>query len=288
MNASANTVYQIPAIETREGAGVTVYRTIGTPQLRNFDPFLLLDHIDSDNPKNYIAGFPSHPHRGFTTLTYILDGQMTHQDSLGNSGDLGPGSVQWMKAASGVIHSEMPKQKDGLLRGFQLWVNLPAAHKMDRPEYQEYAASAFPVIRTPTYTIKVLVGSYDDTTGPIKDNITSMSFLDVQLRPRARFQITSPVTHNRFLYLFEGDGTFEGDSVASHSLIIPDADDNLVDFTASEQGARFLIAHAQPINEPIARQGPFVMNSRAEIEQAARDYQSNQLVREAALHRHGK
>ena len=135
MDAKTQTTRVIPAAAVPEGAGVTVHRTIGMPTLRNFDPFLLLDHISSDDPNDYIAGFPSHPHRGFNTFTYMIDGHMTHQDSMGNSGDLGPGGAQWMKAASGVIHSEMPKQKDGLLRGFQLWINLPANHKMDHPEY---------------------------------------------------------------------------------------------------------------------------------------------------------
>ncbi|MER2510929.1 MAG: pirin family protein [Nitrosomonas ureae] len=157
MDAIMNSSRIIPAVAVPEGAGVIVHRTIGTPVLRDYDPFLLLDHISSNNPDDYIAGFPSHPHRGFTTFTYIIDGHMMHQDDMGNSGDLRPGSAQWMKAASGIIHSEMPQQENGLLRGFQLWINLPAANKMDPPEYQAYSAEAFPVLDTPDYTLKVLM-----------------------------------------------------------------------------------------------------------------------------------
>ncbi|SEN66203.1 pirin family protein [Nitrosomonas marina] len=286
MDIATDTLRSISATATREGAGVTVFRTIGTPRLRELDPFLLLDHIDSDDPDHYVAGFTSHPHRGFVTLTYILDGIMTHKDSLGNSGDLGPGSVQWMKAASGIIHSEMPKQKDGLLRGFQLWINLPAARKMDRPEYQEYAATAFPVVRTTAYIVKVLVGSFDNVIAPIKDDVTSTSLYDVQIRPGARFHVTAPAGHNQFIYVFEGGGKLLGHDMASRSLFIPEitgSAGNSAEFIAGEHGARFLMANAKPISETIVRQGPFVMNTRAEIEQAAHDYQTNQLVRDKAL-----
>ena len=147
MNAQVAQSRIIPAMETMEGAGVTVHRTIGTPALRHYDPFILLDHMSSDKPEDYIAGFPSHPHRGFNTFTYMIDGDMEHKDSMGNTGNLGPGGAQWMKAASGVIHSEMPKQEDGLLRGFQLWINLPANNKFDTPEYQEYKSATFPVVK---------------------------------------------------------------------------------------------------------------------------------------------
>ncbi len=282
MNKSTSNTRFIPAKATREGAGVIVYRTIGIAALKNHDPFLMLDHFSSDDPADYMAGFPSHPHRGFITFTYILDGHIAHQDSMGNAGKLGPGSAQWMKAASGIIHSEMPKQENGLLRGFQLWINLPAAHKMDHPEYQEYAASVFPVVNTPDYTLKVLIGSFTDTNAPIQDDITEVSFFDVQVQPGRSFQLHTPAACNGFFYMFEGSGQLNGHSVAPQTLVIADIEDNPIEFTAGTQGARFLAVHGKPIHEPIVQQGPFVMNTREEIDQATRDYESNQLVRDRA------
>jgi len=159
MNSEHQNTRYIKTTAVQEGAGVIVYRSIGSPAIRQYDPFLLLDFFNSDRSDEYIAGFPSHPHRGFCTLTYLLDGAIKHKDSMGNTGNLGPGHAQWMKAASGVIHSEMPKQLQGRLRGFQLWINLPSVHKMDRPEYQEYAANAFPVVETPQARVKVLMAN---------------------------------------------------------------------------------------------------------------------------------
>lgn len=282
MTISTNKIQFIPAVATREGAGVTVHRTVGSSTLRELDPFLLLDQISSDQPEDYIAGFPSHPHRGFTTLTYMLDGHMTHEDSLGNRGDLGPGAAQWMKAASGVIHSEIPRQKNGLLRGFQLWINLPAAHKMDLPEYQEYPASAFPVVNTPGYTVKVVAGNFSGTAAPIKDNLTSMTFLDVQVQPGERFRFDTPAAQNHFLYVYEGSGRLNGHDIFSQLLVIPNANGSSAEFVADKQGARFLAISGKPIHESIARYGPFVMNTHEEIEQAVIDYQSNRLVRNQA------
>lgn len=282
MNASENSVRIIPAAAVPEGAGVTVYRTIGTPVLRNYDPFLLLDHISSDNPEDYLAGFPSHPHRGFITFTYMIDGHMAHQDSMGNSGDLGPGSAQWMKAASGIIHSEMPKQENGLMRGFQLWINLPAANKMDHPEYQEYPAEAFPVVKTPDYTLKVLIGGFAGASAPIVDNITAVSYLDVQVQPGRHFLHHLPVEHNSVLYVFEGDGQLDGQHVPQHSLATLGADDGSLDFAAGERGARLVVISGRPVREPVVQYGPFVMNTRDEIDQALKDFQSSSFVRDRA------
>lgn len=282
MDAIMNSSRIIPAVAVPEGAGVIVHRTIGTPVLRDYDPFLLLDHISSNNPDDYIAGFPSHPHRGFTTFTYIIDGHMTHQDDMGNSGDLGPGSAQWMKAASGIIHSEMPQQENGLLRGFQLWINLPAANKMDPPEYQEYSAEAFPVVETPDYALKVLIGRFADAHAPIMDNITDVTYFDVQVRPGKYFQHRLPAGKNNLLYVFEGSGQFNAQIVPSHSLVIFDTDDPSFDFIAGKEGARFIVVSGKPIHEPIARHGPFVMNTREEIDQAMRDFQTNTFVRDRA------
>jgi redox-sensitive bicupin YhaK (pirin superfamily) len=282
MNAQLNPTRFIPAMATTEGAGVTVHRTIGTPALRNYDPFLMLDYFSSDNPDEYIAGFPSHPHRGFNTFTYMIDGHMEHQDSMSNTGDLGPGGGQWMKAGSGVIHSEMPMQENGLMRGFQLWINLPAANKMDKPEYQEYGSNAFPLIETPDCIIKVIIGQFASKSSPIVDDITNVSFLDVQLKAGKRFQHELPAENNSFLYVFEGDGQLNGQKAPLNTLIALGTDDNTPDFTAGEQGARFIVISGKPINESIVQYGPFVMNTREEIDQAMRDFQSNSFVSDRA------
>jgi len=282
MNAQTKPTRFVPAMETSEGAGVTVNRTIGTPALRNYDPFMLLDHFSSDNPDEYIAGFPSHPHRGFCTFTYMLDGHMEHQDSMGNTGNLGPGGAQWMKAGSGVIHSEMPKQENGLMRGFQLWINLPAANKMDTPEYQEYDSAAFPVVETSDYSLKLIIGHFGNLNAPIVDDITNVSYYDVQVNAGKHFQHELPAENNSFLYVFEGNGQLNGQSVPLNSLIALGVDDNAPDFIAGEQGARFVVISGKPINESIVQYGPFVMNTREEIDQAMRDFQSNNFVRDRA------
>ena len=282
MNTKVTTTRYVPAMETMEGAGVTVNRTIGTPALRNYDPFMLLDQISSDNPDEYIAGFPSHPHRGFNTFTYMIDGDMEHKDSMGNTGNLGPGGAQWMKAASGVIHSEMPKQENGLMRGFQLWINLPAANKMDTPEYQEYRSEAFPVVKTDDYSVKVLIGRFIDAAAPIVDDITDVSYFDIQLGAGKHFQHTLPDANNSFLYIFEGDGKFNGQYIPSNTLIQLGTEDDTPDFIAGEKGTRFLLVSGKPINESVVQYGPFVMNSREEIDEAMHDYQSNNFVRDRA------
>jgi redox-sensitive bicupin YhaK (pirin superfamily) len=282
MNAQVGQSRIIQAMEVMEGGGVTVHRTIGTPALRHYDPFMMLDHISSDNPEDYIAGFPPHPHRGFNTFTYMIDGDMEHKDSMGNTGNLGPGGAQWMKAASGVIHSEMPKQEDGFLRGFQLWINLPAANKLDAPEYQEYKSAAFPVVNEIDYSIKVIIGSFDDAVSPIADDITHVFYFDVQVKPGKRFQHTLPEEHNSFLYVFEGSVQINRQTMSSHTLVTLDSDNALADFVAGEQGARFLLVSGKPINESIVQYGPFVMNTREEIDEAMRDYQSNNFVRDRA------
>ena len=269
-------------METTEGAGVTVYRTIGTPALRNYDPFMLLDHFSSNNPNEYIAGFPSHPHRGFSTFTYMIDGHMEHQDSMGNTGNLASGGAQWMKAGSGVIHSEMPKQEQGLMRGFQLWINLPAANKMDTPEYQEYDSAAFPVLETSDYELKLIIGYFGDSNAPIVDDITNVSYFDVQVQAGKHFQHELPAENNSFLYVFEGDGTLNGQPAPLNTLITLGTDEHTSDFIAGEQGARFIVISGKPINESIVQYGPFVMNTREEIDQAMRDFQSNNFVRDRA------
>jgi redox-sensitive bicupin YhaK (pirin superfamily) len=280
--AVISTARLIPAEAVREGAGVTVHRTIGGPTLRNFDPFLLLDHISSDNPNDYIAGFPSHPHRGFSTFTYMIDGLMKHQDSMGNSGILGPGSAQWMKAASGIIHSEMPEQQNGLLRGFQLWINLPALHKMDQPEYQEFPENAFPIVETSDYRLKVLIGQYAKAQAPIEDNLTEVVHFDIQVKPGKQFHHVFPVGNNSFVYVFEGTGHTNTQHTPTHSLMILDSEESTLNFVAGPKGARMIVGSGKPIDEAIARHGPFVMNTREQIDQAMRDFQANDFVRNRA------
>ncbi len=282
MNSHNTTTRFIPAVTVPEGAGVTVRRTIGAASLRNFDPFMLLDYFGSDNPDDYIAGFPSHPHRGFSTFTYMIDGYMEHKDSMGNAGNLGPGSAQLMKAASGIIHSEMPKQERGLLRGFQLWTNLPAAHKMDNPEYQEYAADDFPVVENEDYRARLLIGSFGDTSAPITDDITKVSYFDIEVGAGRSFQHELPAEHSSFLYLFEGEGELNGGKVPGNTLAALGGEDHKVNFTAGDAGARFILTSGRPINEPIVQYGPFVMNTRAEIDESMRDFQSNNFIRQKA------
>jgi quercetin 2,3-dioxygenase len=271
----------VPAFEVTEGAGVTVHRSIGTPALKNLDPFLMLDHFGSDDPDEYIAGFPDHPHRGFITFTYMLDGHMEHRDSMGNRGDLKAGGVQWMKAASGVIHSEMPKQINGLMRGFQLWINLPASEKMADPAYQEFSAEAIPEVALEQGRVRVLAGEFGGTRGIIDDPATDVLYLDVSLAAASRFSLPLEATRNAFVYVFEGSASLAGDALATHTLAVLGAGDTF-EITAGEAGARFILVAGRPLGEPVVQYGPFVMNTREEIEQAFADYRDGRLVRTRA------
>ncbi len=282
---TARTIAQrVPALEVTEGAGVQVFRTIGTPARPNLDPFLMLDHFSSANPDDYLAGFPEHPHRGFITLTYMLAGHMEHRDSMGNRGDLGPGGAQWMKAASGIIHSEMPKQIDGLMQGFQLWINLPAAEKMSAPAYRDIPAGEIPVVDDGNTRVKLLAGQYGDKSGPIVDPHTGLTYLDVSLKADTAFTHAVDANDQVFLYLFEG-ALQTGDQAipANHLAVLTGGDQ--VSVRAGADGARFLLLAGRPLGEPIVQYGPFVMNTREEIEQAAADYRDGRLVRsKAAAH----
>ncbi len=267
----------IQAHAVSEGAGVTVHRTIGTPALRHLDPFLMLDHFSSDDPDDYIAGFPDHPHRGFVTLTYMLDGHMEHRDSLGNRGDLRAGGAQWMKAASGVIHSEMPRQTDGLMRGFQLWVNLPAAQKMTAPAYQEFSPEAIPEVRTAGITVRVLAGEYAGTQGVVDDPNTGILYLDLRLHPGAGVEVPMAAGLAGFAYVYEGDASIAGKTLPSHGLGVL-GEGGSVSVAAGAAGARLILVAGRPLAEPIVQYGPFVMNTREEIEQAFADYRDGRLA----------
>jgi len=271
----------IPAVATSDGAGVSMHRAIGTHNIQNFDPFLMLDYFGSDDPDTYIAGFPDHPHRGFITLTYMIDGRMQHRDSMGNEGNLGPGGIQWMKAASGVIHSEMPKQESGLMRGFQLWINLPAAQKMSDPEYQEFQADDLPMVVDDNSVVKVICGSYGGTEGPVNDPITAVNYLDISLEAGAAFSHETDAHSNGFFFVFEGTCEFDGESIPEKHVVTLSQGAEL-SLSAGDSGARLVFISGRPIGEPIAQHGPFVMNTHEELIEAVNDYQQGRLVQARA------
>lgn len=264
---------------TMDGAGVTLTRVIGTSGLDMLDPFLLLDTFESDDPDDYIAGFPSHPHRGFETVTYMLTGQMRHEDSKGHSGVIGPGGVQWMTAGRGIVHSEMPEQKEGLLHGFQLWVNLPRAEKMTEPRYREYPAEAIPrETRDNNVEVRVITGTTSlGTRGPVTGVVTDPLYLDVRLPQKAAFIEEIPPSHNAFVFVIEGKVSVVGndanlDVVGERSLAVL-GDGKQVEIVGLSDESHFLLVAGRRLDEPVARGGPFVMNTRAEVMQAAMDFQ---------------
>jgi len=271
----------IPALEVTEGAGVSVFRSIGTPALRNLDPFLMLDQFSTDNPDDYIAGFPEHPHRGFNTFTYMLDGHMRHSDSMGNHGDLGPGGAQWMKAGSGVIHSEMPQQESGRMRGFQLWINLPAQEKMTAPEYQEVRPDSVPELSINDASVRLLAGTISDQQGPVSDPNTEVEYFDIKLAPNSEFIHSLAPKHAAFIFLFEGQASVSGQKIQEQQLAVLGEGEELM-IGSGNEGARCLLVSGKPIGEPIVQYGPFVMNTREEIELALSDFRAGKLVRKKA------
>lgn len=266
---------------TSDGAGVRLTRVIGGPQLPDLDPFLLLDEFGTDRAEDYIAGFPNHPHRGFETVTYMLDGRMRHRDNHGNEGLLTPGSVQWMTAGRGLVHSEMPEQQAGRMRGFQLWVNLPARDKMTQPRYQEFPAERIPVTHPATdVEVKVIAGELGDVRGPISQPATDPVYLDIALAPGSQWEYALPSGHNAFAYVFEGEvrvGDGEnGRIVQTHQLAVLGGGDMFKVATAGSE-ARLILVAGRPLREPVARYGPFVMNTKQEIMQAFVDFQEGRL-----------
>ncbi len=265
----------VKGMRTFDGDGVNLTRMIGSPQLDMLDPFLLLDSIESDEPRDYLGGFPDHPHRGFETVTYILAGRMRHKDSAGHEGVVEPGGVQWMTAGRGVVHSEMPEQEDGLLKGFQLWVNLPASEKMTDPDYQEYPASSIPEESLAGGGIvRVIAGTTDSgTTGPVKRATVSPLFLDLSLEPGAQFTQRIPEGHNAFVNVIEGRARVgEGAAEMNENSIGVLGAGSDVKVAAGDKATRFLLIAGRPIGEPVARYGPFVMNTKQEILQAFKDF----------------
>ena len=274
----------IPGIATSDGAGVKLRRSLGGQQQVRLDPFLMLDEFSSNDPNDYVAGFPPHPHRGFETVTYMLEGHMLHKDHLGNQGHLKTGGVQWMTAGRGIIHSEMPQQVSGAMRGFQLWINLPAKEKMKPAGYKDIQVEDIPRVSLANGgSVKVIAGAYENEgqhiQGPIQGITTAPMFLDVHLPPNAAFEHRIPEELNAFVYIYEG-GLELGDPmklVPKQAAIVLGKGD-LVKAKACAEGAQFIVLAALPLHEPIVQYGPFVMNTRAEIEQAIDDYQHNRFV----------
>jgi redox-sensitive bicupin YhaK (pirin superfamily) len=267
-----------------EGAGVRLKRSIATRELDYVDPFLLFDHFGSENPDDYVAGFPMHPHRGIETVTYMLAGEVQHRDSLGNSGTIGPGDVQWMTAGGGIMHEEMPRGQDGLMAGFQLWVNLPARLKMSQPRYQEIASAQIPeYVSDDGVRIRVIAGAANGIQGPVAGIAADPTYLDIAIPAGGSFSQPVQRGHSAFAYLFEGEGTFEhsaggpAESLVSPKLVIF-GDGDHVEAGATDQPVRFLLISGKPLGEPIARYGPFVMNTAEEIQQALRDLRNGTFV----------
>jgi hypothetical protein len=269
----------IASIAASDGAGVKLRRSLGSAQHLRLDPFLMLDEFFSDDPNDYLAGFPAHPHRGFETVTYMLDGHMRHEDSFGNRGDIGPGDVQWMTAGRGVIHSEMPQQANGRMRGFQLWINLPAKEKMKPAAYREIPSRTIPTVSLEGGgEVRVIAGTLAEAgravTGPIAGLSTEPVYLDVRLPAGADLTLPVPPKHNAFMYVYEGDAVVGDDGRAlpfrAAGLLTPG---DVVRLRAGEQGVRLLLLAGRPIGEPVVQYGPFVMTTPREIEQAIIDYQ---------------
>ena len=279
---SANTRQAFRSVErlvqgrpTSDGAGVKLTRVLTQSLQRRLDPFLMLDAFRNDNPQDYIGGFPNHPHRGFETITYMIAGRMRHHDSVGNEGLLGPGGAQWMTTGSGLIHSELPEQEDGLMEGFQLWLNLPAKSKMVAPSYRDIPSDAIPEFTSADgVRVRVLAGSSHAVAGAVQRPDTEPLYLDVHLPAGSRFVQPIPAGHNAFTYTYRGEVRVGETEVPDRhmALLANDGADGLC--IEAIEDARCLIIAGQPINEPIAQHGPFVMNTTEQLNQAVRDYQA--------------
>jgi len=268
----------VEAQPTVEGAGVKLRRALGSRALPMLDPFLLLDEIHSDRPDDYLPGFPTHPHRGFETVTYVLAGAMEHRDSLGNHGHLGPGSAQWMTAGHGIVHSEMPQQDKGLMWGFQLWVNLPAANKMIRPRYQDIEPARVVETSLGDAAVRLVAGTVSGQRGPVEGIVTAPQMLDLRFPARGSLRHAIPASHTAFVYVIQGRAFVGGarTHVVEGQLAVLGPGDELA--LGADGPARMLCFAGRPIGEPVARYGPFVMNTDDEIRQAIDDYRSGRLV----------
>ena len=263
-----------------EGAGVLLRRSIAPRASNEYDPFLLFDHFAFNDPaEGPILGFPMHPHRGIETVTYMLDGSVRHRDSLGNSGVIGAGDVQWMTSGGGIMHEEMPKRgESGTIYGFQLWVNLPAALKMSSPRYQEVNAASIPTSEKDGVRVRVVAGEVNGVKGPVTEIAANPVYMEVNMAPGTQFTLPVPRGHTTLAYVFEGSGLFGGEAVdATHMVVFEDGD--AVEASASDSPMRFMLIAGAPFKEPIVPYGPFVMNTREEIQQALRDLRDGTFVR---------
>ena len=267
---------------TIEGAGVHLKRVFGYQQVPLLDPFLLLDHFGSDNPQDYILGFPWHPHRGIETVTYMLDGAVEHGDSIGNSGMIQSGDVQWMTAGSGIIHQEMPKVFQGMMTGFQLWVNLPAKEKMMNPRYRDVRSDTIPEVTIDQdIKIKIICGEVEGTKGPVQDIVVDTEYIDVTMPPNTKFERPFKKGYKVFAYLIDGDGYFEPNSkgsITSEHLVIFEDGEN-IEINSRDQDLRFLLISGKPLDEPIAWYGPIVMNTDKELELAFEEYEKGTFIK---------
>jgi redox-sensitive bicupin YhaK (pirin superfamily) len=265
-----------------EGAGVRLRRAFGFNEVPLFDPFLLLDDFGSDNPDDYIAGFPWHPHRGIETITYMLEGEVQHGDSLGNKGIIGTGDVQWMTAGSGIIHEEMPRRQEGLMAGFQLWANLPKSHKMMDPRYREVKSTDIPEVTLgDSATAKVVAGEVGGVKGPVQDVVTSPEYLDVSVNSNSEFSHTVERGHTVFAYVIEGKAYFDTDKNLAYEAknVILLGDGNQVIASTGDAPVRFLLVSGNPIHEPIAWRGPIVMNTQEELQVAFEEYRQGTFIK---------
>ncbi|WP_342587794.1 pirin family protein [Pleionea mediterranea] len=291
MMKQRNVAHIITGRPASDGAGVKLTRLIGNGGLKAFDPFLMLDEFNSDNADDYIAGFPSHPHRGFETVTYMLEGNMLHRDHMDNEGLLQSGDVQWMTAARGIIHSEMPQQVEGKMRGFQLWINLPAAEKMNDPHYKDIKSKDIPVVETKNATVKVIAGELtlpDDANhnassqNPIQGAVSGIStapiYLDVALKAGEQFNLPVPAEHAVMVYVYEGSVTLGDKHINAQQMAQTGNGDQLTIDNPTQHSSHFLVLAGKPLNEPIANWGPFVMNTPEQIEQAVSDYRNGRLT----------
>lgn len=271
----------VAGAETSDGAGVRIKRSLGQSPAVRLDPFLMLDEFGSADAADYIAGFPSHPHRGFETVTYMIEGHMLHQDHLGNRGELRNGGVQWMTAGRGIIHSEMPQQEAGTMRGFQLWLNLPAAEKMTEAGYRDIQPEQIPTIETGDAEVKLIAGHLEIDgqvhAGAEIGRSTQPIYADLHLIPGGTLTLPVPESHNGLLYLYQGDASLSDTPLRPSSASILDHGDH-ISLTAGAAGARLLLIAGKPIGEPVVQYGPFVMNTSEEIEQALRDYRDGRLT----------
>ena len=264
----------IRGVVTSDGAGVKLTRVLTQDLQRRLDPFLMLDAFRNENPDDYIGGFPDHPHRGFETVTYMIAGRMRHRDSAGNQGLLGPGGVQWMTAGSGLIHSELPEQDEGLMEGFQLWLNLPAGRKMTAPSYRDIPSASIPEIESDDgVRVRVIAGESAQVTGAVQRPDTEPLFLDIHMPAGSQFRQSLLPTHNAFVYTYRGSAVIEGTAVPDrHMAILSNTGDGVI--VQALQDSRVLLIAGRPLAEPIVQHGPFVMNTHEQIHQAVRDYQA--------------